>query len=86
MEKQILNVLCKYYPNFASNGKVSQLITILIEQNYYDKEFVEWLDFGTHDFYLNAEKDQSGYYREGDHTLYTTNELYEYWKTNIKDK
>ena len=53
------------------------------EEKYYPHSFVLWLDFGDHDFYLNAEKDQAGYYQEGSHTINTLEEVFEFWKKNV---
>jgi hypothetical protein len=52
----------------------------------YPESFILWIDFGTHDFYLNAEKDQIGYYREGEDKTWTLAEVYKFWQDEIKDK
>ena len=64
-------------------------IESLINENYYPKEFVEW---------INWEDDKDDFHFARDYTTntwmncdqkmkaYTTDELYQYWLDNIKDK
>jgi len=84
MEEQILKILIKYktqkkiYDIADPEERSAKEITSMV------MEFIEWLDFGTHDFYLNAEEGQTGYYQEGSHTIYTIEEVYNHWLTNVK--
>lgn len=48
----------------------------------YEKSFVEWLEFGNHQFYCNPEIGVAeDFYNAEDHTRYTLDELHEYWLT-----
>ena len=86
MEEQIFEILDKiefsadnrYKTTYQRQWIMSKEIT------FHVMKFIEWLDFGSHDFYLNAEKDQMGYYQKGSHTIYTIEEVYNHWLTNVK--
>jgi hypothetical protein len=80
IEEKILKAIKKHFYNVdGTPDKSAKEINEMTHKHYM--EFCEWLDFGTHNYYLSAEKDQT-YYREGSHKIYTIEEVYQYWLTN----
>jgi len=60
-----------------------------VEQPMYEKDFVEWMWFGSHQirqYFFNAENKYKDFYNDIDHTIYTLDELHTYWEINIKEK
>ena len=47
-------------------------------------EFIEWLNFGSHDFYRTSECGYDGYGDDKTGLILTPTEIYEYWLTKIK--
>jgi hypothetical protein len=77
MEEQILKILIKAYPNFASNGRVAKEIAD------HFREFVEWLF--RYDYWMPRE----GKFETLTIDLpqdKTLDELYQYWNNEIKKK
>ena len=66
-----------------------ELITALIKDNYVPKEFVEWIGFESPERLKYREIDDRWLYSENfglTYFKYTPDELFEYWKTYIRDK
>ena len=77
MEEQVKLIIDKWSLGMVHDDCAKELTSMVME-------FIEWLEFGDHKFYPNAEKNKTGYYTEGSHRIYTTNELFEYWINNIR--
>jgi len=54
-------------------------------RDYYPKEFVEWLSYGSYPFVPWLDKEGHFYTDEFSDKRWSIDELYEHWKT-IKDK
>jgi len=76
MEEKIIEILKNYvdlsvHARGGADKKILEAIVAeiesLIEENYYEKEFVEWLAYRVE-------------------WIKKTNEFYDYWLKNIKDK
>jgi hypothetical protein len=80
MEEQILKLMIPEFAhlNMVQASKTAEKITAMV------MEFITWLDFGDHPFYLNAVKNETGYYKEGFRKIYTIDDLFQYWIENVK--
>ncbi len=73
MEEKILEILIRNYPNFASNGRVAKQIVAEATKEMYP--FVEWsneIGYDGCEWWIAPGKGL------------TTDELFEYWKQNIR--
>lgn len=59
-----------------------------IRENYVEKEFVEWYIKGDHNFatVFNSNPPQFTNFTEGSKHKYSLDELYDYWKREVKSK
>ena len=88
LEKQILEILRKNnYPDGENDDDVmcAKEITSLKMEGMYEREFIEWI--GENEFYRNKGKKGKWIFQSEPYIVWkTTDELYEYWQTNVKDK
>lgn len=62
---------------------VSEEITTLIEENYIEKEFVEWYII---DVIQDSDGDNTWFQVDDITVAYTLDELHDYWLKEVKDK
>ena len=82
MEEKIIEILNNYvdlsvHARGGADKKILEAIVAeiesLIEENYYEKKFVEWLSYHVE-------------WIDDSISFKNTNEFYDYWLKNIKDK
>jgi hypothetical protein len=80
MEEQILKIinrslLTNIKLNDGLRGSAKEITAMMME-------FIEWIAFGTHQMLPNYE--EKDFYNNEDNTLYTIDELFQYWIENVK--
>jgi len=85
MEEQILEILKKrmIYPDLQDRLKIT--LTLMSEDiTSHVIEFIEWLNFGVHDFYRTSEVGRNVYANLKEKTVYEIDSIYQYWLNNVK--
>ena len=91
MEEQIIKILWPTsYMMEHDRKRIAKEIATLVEKDYVEKEFVEWVSRNSDKVWWNTQLSiwvWHDFTETSEHiTHYSTNELYKYWQENIKGK
>jgi hypothetical protein len=82
MEEEIYDIIQKHYDSLREegiDGAKKEISTMMME-------FINWLEFGSHQFYPDPQIDgHKNFYNAEDHTIYSVEDIFDYWLKNIKD-
>ena len=84
MEEKILEILrgnSRIEDSTTNKGQAAKEIASHIKKNYYEKDFVEWLEYEEDDFVCEF-RNQYIQLSTGDN--YTREEIYQHWLDNVK--
>jgi len=92
LEKQILEIIevvrgfkMNYPSELINKEQAAKEIASLKMEGMYEREFIEWI--GENEFYRNKGKKGKWIFQTVPYIVWkTTDELYEYWQNNVKNK